>query len=320
MVSRSSSLSKPHPRPLTIELRSGWDDMLDKKTPKRFAFSRPTSKSISPSTRSSSTRSVTEDDQAFMASTLSYLGSPTAKSLGIPSPSLQVPPPVVTQPLRSAFDISLLPPKPASPPPVPSANLNRALKAVPAGVPTDVDEATPAAPTSTTISAILEASWPVPPSSPTPSQSPSRHSSTSRSTRAPSRALSGRSQHSKSRSNSPTSSVDDHSMSCYSPAPSTSNCTFGYPLYPTITPPHLRTRPFEGSSIESLGSLGVVVPMPGTLSTSQASPTTPTTRSVRSALKRPSIKNLRRSWSKERIGQTGYAAEVIHMTVVQETV
>ncbi|KDR78091.1 hypothetical protein GALMADRAFT_245094 [Galerina marginata CBS 339.88] len=260
MMSHARPSAKPQVRPLTIELKSGWDDVLDEKKFK-WKGSRRNSKSLSPSVCSSPTpshHSITEEDQQFMASTISYLVSPTAKSLGI-EPPLQVPPAAMSPP-RRALEI---PPRPTSPPPIPKPK--SALKA-PKNVPVDVDA----------IGSVLDAPWPVPPESPTPSLSRSYHSN-----RSPSH----------SRSHSPASSTEE---------------TFGYPLRPTLTPPHLRTRPFEGSSISSF----VVETTP--------SPPSPSFKKV--PVKRTSIRSLRRTWSKERIGQAYAASEVIHMTVVQETV
>jgi hypothetical protein len=117
---------------------------------------------------------------------------------------------------------------------------------------------------------VLDAKWPKPPASPTPSL-PTSHRSVS----------------ARSRSHSPASSAEE---------------TIGYPLYPTITPPHLRTRPFEGSSVSSF---------PEAL---------PPHANRKDALRRPSIRTLHRSWSKERIGLGSPGTDVVHMTVVQEMV
>jgi pheromone a factor receptor len=70
-LSSSKNIRK---RPSTFQLKSGWDDMLDGKVPKTRIKS-----SITISTCSSP---VSEDDD-FKTSTLSYLGSPTAKTLGL---------------------------------------------------------------------------------------------------------------------------------------------------------------------------------------------------------------------------------------------
>ncbi|KAF8963271.1 pheromone A receptor-domain-containing protein [Flammula alnicola] len=264
MVARSPSLTKPQPRPLTIELKSGWDDALDEKRPKRKTSKSPSPTFCStptPSNRSvsPSNKSITDEDQAFMASTLSYLGSPTAKTLGI-APPIQIPLPAQSPLVRRTLEI---PPRPTSPPPIPTPK--SIMKPAPKFVPEDVEP---------TLSSVLHAAWPIPPVSPTPSLPSSRHGT-------------------RSRSHSPASSAEE---------------TIGYPLYPTITPPHRRTgRPFEGSSISSF-----VVP--------DAPPASPAPSNKMTSAMRPTIQTLRRSWSKERLGQGLPANEVIRMTVVQETV
>jgi pheromone a factor receptor len=61
-------------RPSTFQLSSGWDDMLNDKVSKAKMKS-----SITISTCSS----PVSDDEDFKTSTLSYLGSPTARTLGL---------------------------------------------------------------------------------------------------------------------------------------------------------------------------------------------------------------------------------------------
>ena len=259
MVSRSSSLTKSKLRPLTIELKSGWDDFLDEKKSRR-TLSPMLSKRFTASVCSSPTpshKSITEEDQEFMESTISYLGSPTAKVLGIAAP-LVAPPAAVSPPSRNAFEI---PPKPSSPPPLaPGSKPKSILKAPPKSVPVDVIE--PA------ISSVLDANWPIPPvsPSPTPSGSHSSHGSW------------------RSPSHSPAASSEE---------------AIGYPLRPTVTPPHLRTRPFEGSNVSP--------------------PTNATVSPRKSALRRTSIRTLHKSWSRERIGMGNPGNDVIYMTVVKET-
>ncbi|KIM42054.1 hypothetical protein M413DRAFT_445226 [Hebeloma cylindrosporum] len=242
---RSASLTSSKLRPLTIELKSGWDDFLDEKKTKRKGSPRH-SKNLTASACSSPTpshRSTTEEDQAFMASTISYLGSPTARTLAA----------AFSPPPRNGFEI---PPKPSSPPPpVPTSKPKSILKAPPKSVPVDVEP---------TINSVLDANWPVPPESPTPSRSHSRHGS------------------GRSRSHSPASSAEE---------------AIGYPLRPTVTPPHLRTRPFEGSNVPPNANVSPRKPI----------------------LKRPSIRSLHKSWSRERLGQGHPGSDVIYMTVVKET-
>ena len=258
MVLRSPSLTNSKLRPLTIELRSGWDDFLDEKPKtKRKLSPRGSNFNLTGSFCSSPTlshKSTTQEDQAFMESTISYLGSPTAKTLGIAAPLVPPPPAAFSPPPRSAFEIPLKPSSP--PPPAPNSKPKSILKAPPKSVPVAVESR---------ITSVLDANWPVPPESPTPSRSHSRHGS------------------GLSRSHSPASSAEE---------------TVGYPLHPTVTPPHLRTRPFEGSN----------VPPHTGVSPRQA------------ALRRPSIRALHKSWSRERLGQGNTGSDVIYMTVVKETV
>nr|AVI69651.1 pheromone receptor [Cyclocybe aegerita] len=335
-VSRSPSLTKPQLRPLTVELKSGWDDMLNMKTQKQKKTSeKSTSSACSSPTPSNS--SVAEDDQAFMNSTLTYLGSPTAKTLGIASPV----PAVISSPPRHAMELTI-PPRPVSPPPMapkakpsipqiqmpsPTSSNNVLYLASPKPINVDVPSS---------ISSVFEASWPIPPASPTPSLSPSRRGNGSPSHSSPTGP------HSRRRSPSPSHSPATEPLYTdgpSSPAPSTTYInprpappippspspapSFGYPLGPSTTPPYMRRRPFESSSISSMAEVaaiaGVRVPSPtGIL------PHTATRKgsngSLRSVIMRPSIRSLKRSSSKERIGQGYGQADVIHMTVVQETV
>ncbi|KAJ3502538.1 hypothetical protein NLJ89_g8842 [Agrocybe chaxingu] len=279
MVSRSPSLTKPQLRPLTVELKSGWDDMLNVKTQKQKKTSeKSTSSACSSPTPSNS--SVAEDDQAFMNSTLTYLGSPTAKTLGIASPV----PAVISSPPRHAMELTI-PPRPVSPPPMapkakplipqiqmptPTSSNNVLYLASPKPINVDVPSS---------ISSVFEASWPIPPASPTPSLSPSRRGNGSPSHSSPTGS------HSRRRSYSPSHSPATESLYTdgpSSPAPSTTYInprpappippspspapSFGYPLGPSITPPYMRSRPFESSSISSMAEVaaiaGVRVPSP----------------------------------------------------------
>jgi len=219
-----------------------------KAKPNLFIPSHPESSCPSPS-RSSSC----QEDDAFMASTLTYLGSPTAHILGLPprpiTSSL-----VYTSPQKAAHDILPCKPMPTHTPVDSPRELDTARLSV--YIPED---------TASTISSIWNAPWPQPPSS----VSSSHHTSRSR-----------------SESDSPTPSND----------------TFGCPLDPSITP-HLQLEPFLGQNVS---------PVPRV-----ASP--PKSKQVE---KSPSIKNLRRSWSRDGLGHGhGYApGEVIYMSVVKETV
>lgn len=75
IFSKLSFLSRSKNTKKAYQLRSGWDEMLDDKAPRAKA---------KPSITISSTCSspISEDDD-FKTSTLSYLGSPTAKTLGL---------------------------------------------------------------------------------------------------------------------------------------------------------------------------------------------------------------------------------------------
>ncbi|TFK32934.1 pheromone A receptor-domain-containing protein [Crucibulum laeve] len=274
MPSRSISLSKPISRPQTIELKSGWDDMLDVKTSgkrgtpsKKFKTSAPpsTCPSPAPSLESSSA------DDVFMASTLAYLGSPIAQSMGLSTPILPSPSPAL---VNKSFKKGLYEPIPSTPvnstphsspvktmhdgPSTPTISVRSVKTHPPRAVPVDAISV---------ISSVFDASWPIPPLSPTPSIH--------------------RPHLSRSRSHSPKSSADE---------------VVGYSVSGTTTPTYLCSRPFEGSSISSIGE---IQPLP-----------------VKNTMpKRPSLRGLSRSWSKERMEQTqSLSNEVIHMMVVKEVV
>ncbi|CAA7263992.1 unnamed protein product [Cyclocybe aegerita] len=332
MVSYSPSLMKPQLRPLTVELKSGWDDMLNVKAPKQRTQTSEKSVSSACSSPTPSDRSVAEDDQAFMNSTLTYLGSPTAKTLGIASPI----PAALGSPPRRAMELTI-PPRPVSPPPMapkakpsipliqvptPTSSNNVLYLASPKPINVDVPSS---------ISSVFEASWPLPPASPTPSLGPSRGGNRSPSHSSPTRSHSRRGSPSPSHSPATESFYTDGPAS---PAPSTTYInprpappvppspspapSFGYPLGPSITPPYMRSRPFEGEA-EVAAIAGVRVPSP-TCIPPHAATRKGSNGSLRSVIMRPSIKNIKRSSSKERIGHGYGQADVIHMTVVQETV
>ena len=282
-------------RPLTIELSSGWDDTLDFKVASTWGSSKK-SKSVGNSSRyspspSPTATSMVSGDEVFMASTLSYLGSPPAQSLGIASPRnpIQAPSPTYTVP-RRAIDLS--PPSPVKRTPSIPLNQVRVTTVPPSTTSTEKQK-------SLAIASVLEANWPAPPVSPVPSV-PSRYGSPTSST---SRYSTPTSTPPRSRSHSPAlpeDEIDDH----------------GYPPSFFIAPPfHMMThnpRPFEGSSISSMSDIGA-----------SSTPTVgASSKPWNSSLKRgPSLMSLQRRFSREQIGQ-GYfpSNDVIHMTVVQETV
>ena len=109
--------------PPQLELKSGWDDMLDNRSAKWKLLSRKGTPSPSPpSPTPSRLSSNMDEDKAFMVSTLSYLGSPTAKSLGISSiphvqPALLSPPPLQSVLPKPPLMIDI-PAVPKPPPPL----------------------------------------------------------------------------------------------------------------------------------------------------------------------------------------------------------
>ncbi|KAG6838978.1 hypothetical protein C0991_006894, partial [Blastosporella zonata] len=125
-----SQLATPPPKPV-LELRSGWDDMLeDKKKFKLWSPIRksPTSRTTSPNPISLNTASphqsrastptpsvsasyptVCGEDDAFIKSTLDYLGSPVAKTLGMtPSPTI-IPASPIASPIFSPAPVYISP-------------------------------------------------------------------------------------------------------------------------------------------------------------------------------------------------------------------
>lgn len=292
MSTRSSSAQA---RPLTIELKSGWDDTLDFKVASTWRSSKK-SKSVRNSSRyspspSPTETSITSGDEIFMASTLSYLGSPPAQSLGIASPRspIQAPSPTYAVPPRV---IDLSPPFPVKPTSSIPLNQYRVTTVPPSTTSKEKHKSSAIAP-------VLEANWPVPPVSPVPSI-PSRHGS-------PTSPLSCYS--------TPTSTPPGSRS--HSPAlPEDEMDDYGYPPSLYIAPPfHMMThspRPFGGSSISSMSDIGA-----------SSTPTVGAGSPLRdSFLKRgPSLMSLQRKFSREQIGH-GYfpSNDGIHMTVVQETV
>ncbi|KAJ6617171.1 hypothetical protein B0H10DRAFT_2218813 [Mycena sp. CBHHK59/15] len=144
MASKSSLTAPSMSAPQEIQLRSGWDDMLDVKKnrrgllPNRKSVVSSDSSGYSPSpspSPSSSHGPTTPEDDAFTSSTLTYLASPVAQALGLPSP--------VASPIASY----------ASPLKTPR---DKAPGLAPPRQPIPED-------TVSTISSIWEAPWPLPP-------------------------------------------------------------------------------------------------------------------------------------------------------------
>ncbi|KAJ7085450.1 pheromone A receptor-domain-containing protein [Mycena belliarum] len=156
MVSKTSLATPTAPQ--AVQLRSGWDDMLDVKRSRRGGFAGSNRKSVascsdpetgkaSPST-SGSASPTTPDDDAFTASTLTYLASPVAQALGLPSP--------VSRHEKLISPVSTFIPNetPRTPRPGP-----KTLHLAPPRQPIPED-------TASTISSIWDAPWPLPPVSP----------------------------------------------------------------------------------------------------------------------------------------------------------
>ncbi|KAG5652720.1 hypothetical protein H0H81_003971 [Sphagnurus paluster] len=250
MQSRSQ-LNTPRHRPQALDLRSGWDEMLDtdsKKSKKLWSPGRRSPSSLrttspihsrtatpSPSPTAASP-TVCGHDEAFMTSTLEYLGSPTAKSLGIIPPALVISPPPVHVSPRKANNSPIPPRSPLSPQQVPS----------------DV---------ASEISSVFDASWPQPPPSPPRLDNMSKYRSSARST-----------------------------------SPRAEPSSFGYPLCPSLTPPHKQSKPFHGSGISSVSEIPVL----------------PQARHKRG----PSVKSLKRTLSGEKSAHA--SSDAIYMTVVKE--
>lgn len=253
---QSTLFTVPQAPPQTIELKSGWDDTLKSSSSRKVEAK---GKSYTPSTSPSSSNessSTSPEDDAFIASTLNYLESPVAQTLGLHSPLIS-PPPIYTSPLAPAFDYSLAGLSPKRVEPLTLTRKGDAAQPIPEDA-------------KSTISSIWEAPWPIPPATvpvvpPSPSRSPSRA-------------------HFRIRPHSASSSED----------------TFGYPLYSTT-----ETRPFQGPGISPLSS---TIALPDVKTEGHVTRTPSTLR-----------RNLRRAWSREAISRAYAAQEVIYMTVVKET-
>ncbi|KAG6916883.1 hypothetical protein DXG01_004792 [Tephrocybe rancida] len=226
-----SQLATPPPK----SLKSGWDDMLEseKKKPKLWSPSRKSPASLrtkssvtgslrtisrlpsrastpSPSLRGTST--VCGEDDAFVKSTLDYLGSPVAKTLGISPPPLMIPLSPATSTIISPAPAYFSPSKPThhalakSPTSVRSSH---DMPPSPRHVPSDVESV---------ISSVFDASWPQPPPSP-----PRASSAASR-----------------------------YHTATSQPILTASSPDIGPRVASGTVPTHRHVRPFEGSSISSL--------------------------------------------------------------------
>ncbi|TEB23054.1 STE3-domain-containing protein [Coprinellus micaceus] len=292
-VSRGAAPNSKQSLPHMVELKSGWDDMVDFKPSTKSTWSKASKSSRSnaasspPSTPTSSrspsaaslrnerpTTSVpmTNEDRAFMDSTLSYLGSPTAQTLGITSPprpfplekltsppSLTAPSPVASLPTRKGLrPLSLVIADPVLPQDTPEFVS-----------PVAVRSPSPRNPAAVGISAVIQADWPVPPETPSPVPSRySRHSS-----RSPDRL-------------SPTLSVESPMVS-----PNSATALYG------------PGRPFE-AAYDGYGL-----------------PHRPASPPMRGPSLKQSLQSLRESWDRGRGKHSStQSKDGIFMTVVQETV
>ncbi|KAJ6600324.1 pheromone A receptor-domain-containing protein [Mycena vulgaris] len=151
MASKSSLVAPSLTTPQAVQLRSGWDGMLDVKRTRRgflpslhrksvvsSADSSDYSPSPSPSPDKSSLSPTTPADDAFTSSTLTYLASPVAQALGLPSP-IASPAQSFASTLTREKSTRLLPPRQP--------------------IPED---------TASTISSIWDSPWPLPPAAPSP--------------------------------------------------------------------------------------------------------------------------------------------------------
>ncbi|KAF6745598.1 pheromone receptor [Ephemerocybe angulata] len=303
-VPRAQPSSPTGSLPHMVQLKSGWDDMVDFKPGSKSTWSKgtkslrsttPTSPSTSRSPSAASFRGersptggpMTTEDRAFMDSTLSYLGSPPAQTLGIASPSrctpsptrLAAPSPTLAVPRRGLRPLSLVIADPVLPhgdaPEFPSPTVRRTPSSTRSSVKPPKN-----------ISAVIHADWPVPPETPSPVGSmSSRH-----------RSRSPASDHSNS------SSIDE--VTEYA-----AHLRSGSPSSQLYSENRYTMRPFEGSYV------GYAVPI---ISTPQ-----PSSSSVgRSPSLKQSIQSLRESWNRDRARHVSSHSQQdgIIMTVVQETV
>ncbi|KAJ8507742.1 hypothetical protein ONZ45_g9917 [Pleurotus djamor] len=287
MVTTCESSSGLSSQPVTLELKSGWDDMLNAKLPKHHSKNRSkltlsprsrspaSSPSMSPCaspTPSSAPSSSSPEDDSFAVDTLNYLNTPVAQSLGLKSP-----PPVYTSPQKATYNVTPAWRRPATSPlerPASPKDVDAMIAQVKMHAPTRQSIPEDAA---STVSSLWEAPWPEPPSS-APPGSP-----------APSSLIQSMFHHrSASRSQAPSR--------CPSPALSD---TLGLPVLPAAAPV---SKPFSG-------------------------PTVGAVRDDSHLAYPPRRSSLRKLGSMEGIGITGMGRgsgsrpmkETIYMTVVQET-
>ncbi|KAL4257008.1 G-protein coupled receptor 4 family protein [Pleurotus pulmonarius] len=296
MVTKCSPPPLSPPPPLTLELKSGWDDMLDDKASRTFksknrsklsllpssgrsVSSVPSSSPCSSPAPSSARSSPSPEHDSFAIDTLNYLNSPIAQTLGLRSP-----PPVYSSPQKTSYNIT-----PWRRPETPT---KASMHVIPGSVTVEVDTAPSKAQgparqsipddAKSTVSSIWEAPWPEPPTS-IPQGSP-----------APS-LIQGLF-HARSSSRSlPQSRCPSPALSCD---------TLGLPILSSSTPP---VKPFQGSVTEG-------------------SPERP--GSSPAAVRPPRRSSLRRLGSLEGLNVPGIGRgggnragkEIIYMTVVKETV
>lgn len=294
MVTKCSPPPLSPPPPLTLELKSGWDDMLDDKASKAFKSKNRSKLSLSPSsggsvssvpssspcsspTPSSARSSPAPENDSFAIDTLNYLNSPTAQSLGLRSP-----PPVYSSPQKTSYNIT--------PWRRPETPIKASRPVIPSAVTVEVDIAPSKAQArqsipddaKSTVSSIWEAPWPEPPAS-IPQESPAT-------------SLIQGLFHARSSSRSLPQSR--------SPSPALSCDTLGLPILSSSSPP---VKPFQGAVAETLPE------RPG------SSP---------AAIRPPRCSSLRRLGSLEGLNVPGIGRgvgnragkEIIYMTVVKETV
>lgn len=273
--SRSPSLSRPG-RPVTLELRSGWDDDLDVKSTRLSPKGWKKSKSSPLSSPSPSPSSRTAEE-SFMKSTMPSLGSPLGNSLGYNAPVLPPPIHIASRKPEPYMDNSIIyeaRPSPVSPSSVSPFSPTRPL--IPKNHRLNAESK------GSNIAAVLQEHWPSPPTatlSPVPSPIPSTVSLSIPETID---------DISPTRASSPALSIDERRQPCS--------------YFPCSSPPYM-ARPFEGSSIRSFSP----PPEHAPLVKKQAS-------------RRPSMRSIRSTLSRERCGYGQPDLDVIHMTVVHETV
>ncbi|KAJ6455213.1 pheromone A receptor-domain-containing protein [Mycena sanguinolenta] len=180
MAVKSSSLSLVTPTlatPEPVQLRSGWDDMLDAKTGSRQAHGETRAFLVSADRRSAVSDSAAysptanpvgpEEDDAFTSSTLTYLASPVAQALGLGSP---ISPTASSSPKAEEIVPVIVPSNPP-PPSTRKSSPARSGRAQPPPLPPLVTHLHPPRQpipedTASTISSIWDAPWPLPPASP----------------------------------------------------------------------------------------------------------------------------------------------------------